>query len=338
MKRIRHFMRSSTARLALTYIAIIMTMTILFSIVLFMTSARQLDRPPKFEHNALDARMPPATHEAFESLLNRRAEQGKAELLSALIALNLIVLIVGSGLSYLLARRALEPIERAMDDQTRFISDASHELRTPLSVLQTTNEVALRKPHLTLTDAKQTIEHNIVEVLKLRALSDSLLELLSPHAGNATQANIPLHNIVSEAMTTIIPAAQAKHITVEDTTPNITVFADATSATQVVRIFLDNAVKYAPERSTIHISADTTKQYILLHVQDEGPGIAESEQDAIFRRFYRTDQSRTKQTETGYGLGLAIAKAICDKQGMTINVDSTPGEGSIFTLRMNTQR
>ena len=130
-------------RLALSYLAVIMTPSLVFSVIIYIITAAQLNRPlPPGEHS----QQPPAM---FETQFNRRLEQRNSEtrgsVVMSLIVLNGVMLLIGYWLSLLLARRTLAPIERAMRAQVQFVLDASHELRAPLTALMTTNEVALRK-------------------------------------------------------------------------------------------------------------------------------------------------------------------------------------------------
>jgi signal transduction histidine kinase len=221
-----------------------------------------------------------------------------------------------------------------MDAQSQFVSDASHELRTPLTALQTTNEVALRKKSLSTNDAKTLLRHNVEEIDKLHKLTSSLLSLVNTNHVDPICDRVSLQDVVSEAMNSVIPLAQSKNITVDDTVPLIHVIANKSSIVQVLRILIENAIKYSPKKSSIQLSAETIGSDLVLRVIDKGIGIPKSEQGKIFTRFYRVDQSRSKNTHDGYGLGLAIAKNICDHQGMKLTVESIEGKGSTFSIQI----
>lgn len=318
----------------MTYLAIIMTLTLAFSVVIYFLASAQFDRQahPRFDYGR-DGEYS-ILRQQFEDLLRERSSQAKTDLLITLALLNGGVLLLGAWFSYFLARKTLEPIEEAMDAQSQFVSDASHELRTPLTALQTTNEVALRKKNLGLDEAKELIGQNITETIKLRELTNALLGLVQEEHGDAPNTRLDLRNVVNDTLQTVIPLAQAKSILVEDEIPEVYVFANANSLSQVIRILLENAIKYSSESSTVHVNAHSDGENVLLQVADEGIGIAADELDKIFRRFYRVDTSRSKQDTHGYGLGLAIAKTICDRQGMSLSVESEPGKGSMFTVGM----
>jgi len=330
--KISKFVKSRTARLAATYLAIIMAMSIIFSVVIFSLSSRQLDRP--FEPRPMQVGISRIAFNdpSIQNLISDRANAGRAELVWSLVQLNLAILVGGAVFSYLLARKTLKPIEEAMDAQTQFVSDASHELRTPLTALQTINEVALRKKQLSQGEARQIIVQNVEEANKLHELTSGLLSLVRSDKVNHVSEPVSLQQVTSEAMESIIEKAQAKNIEVDDRTPNLKVVAHKLSLVQVTRILLDNAVKYSKNDSRVIIETKRSNGHVILKVIDRGIGISRDDQDKIFNRFYRVDSSRSKSESDGYGLGLAIAKNICDHQGIKLSVESKIDKGSTFSL------
>lgn len=336
-KKIRNLFRSATARLALSYLAIIMLMSIGFSTVFFFASAHELGRPPR-QYNAASQDTDDHPHIERDPLvreyLEERAAEGRHVLLIRLVALNVITLAAGGMLSYYLARRTLEPIEANMEAQAQFVSDASHELRTPLTALQTTNEVALRKPKLPEAAARELIGHNVAEVAKLQALTDGLLRLARQDGKDLARVPVSLQAISSDAINAFLGAAQDKRMAIEDATPDLKVLGDQPSLARAVGILLDNAIKYSPEKSKIIITGSRSGKHGLISVTDHGQGIATRDLPHIFDRFYRADQSRTSSYADGYGIGLALAKKIVHQHDGEIVATSTPGKGSIFTISL----
>ncbi len=324
------FAKSPTGKLAATYLAIIMLLTIVFSVILLAVTTHNLNRPhPEFGQGF----GPGVVSEQIEDVFARRSALAQADVVASVVLFDLSVLLVGVVVSYYLARWTLEPIERAMRRQEQFVCDAGHELRTPLTALQTTNEVALRKKKLTLAEAKDIIAHNVAETNKLRDLSNQLLGAIKQ--GESTERQeVELSMLVSDVMTTVVSLAQQKDITVEDETTPVTVRVNRAALEQVLRILIDNAIKYSPHGSTVHIGTRTTGSTVAIDVRDEGIGIAKAERAKIFDRFYRVDQSRNKTKVDGTGLGLAIAASVCEQQGMRLDVASEPGNGSTFTIVM----
>ncbi len=313
-----------TVRLSLSYLMIIMALSAIFSVVIYTITTSQMNRP-----------IPPKNQQSYETTVEfqqrmelRDAETRQAILLS-LFALNGMMLVFGAGLSYLLARRTLAPIEAAMDAQVQFVSDASHELRTPLTALMTTNEVALRKKTLDDGKARAVFQRNIDEVGKLRELTNNLLSLTQADKQQLDKSPLDVGELIDEVITRYQPAADKKQITIEREITAQQLTANRAALSQVLGTLLDNAIKYSPNGETVTIKFDGTN----FKVVDRGAGIAAADQARIFDRFYRSDAARTRTDQSGYGLGLAIAKAICDRHGYKLSVSSREGEGSTFVVK-----
>lgn len=326
----KRYLRSPTGKLALTYMAIIMTMTVVFSMVIFLIASRQFDRPlpPRMDMHMSD------NGEAVQSAFRQRADDAKTELFVSLLFLNLAMLGFGAWFSMYLAKLTMDPIEQAMQEQSRFVTDASHELRTPLTAIRSMNEVVLRRKNITDKDARELAGKNVQEVTKLHALTTSLLGLVHTEKGGSALRPVGLQECVGEAMESVVAAAQQRGISVEDSVPNVTVLSQPEQLCQVIRILIDNAVKYSHDKGTVRISGSRTGAAVTLFVEDDGVGISKADLPHIFARFYRADESRSKERRSGFGLGLAIAKTISDRLGMRITAESQPGKGSRFSITL----
>ncbi|RKV94373.1 MAG: sensor histidine kinase [Candidatus Saccharimonas sp.] len=312
--------------LALSYLAVIMTLSLAFSVIIYAITAVQLNRPlPPGEH----AQQPP---ELVERQFSRRLEQRNSEtrgsVVMSLIVLNGVMLLVGYWLSMLLARRTLAPIERAMRAQVQFVSDASHELRTPLTALMTTNEVVLRKKTLDDGKARVVFQRNIDEVEKMRELTDNLLQLTQVDNQQIEKQAVDMAKLVRDTIDRYQPVADKKQVVLDIQVPSVTHVVAVAAVTQILGTLIDNAIKYSPLGSTVVIRLNGQT----LSVVDQGIGIAKQDQAKIFDRFYRSDEARTRGHSSGYGLGLAIAKAMADKNGYQLSVKSEPDQGSTFSL------
>lgn len=336
--KVKRAIKTPTARLAISYLAIIMLMSVSFSVVFYNTSAhevgRHVDLPPSITQDFSEDTTRPNRDPELDAFFRQRAAEVRHALLMRLIAINLLVLAGASFMSYYLARRTLRPIEANMEAQTQFVSDASHELRTPLTALQTINEVALRKSKISSTDANNIFQQNVEEVIKLRQLTDSLLNLAKNDSKQLTTKPTDLSNIVSDALNIVLESALAKDIAIEDNVPKLSVLADESNLAQAVVTILDNAIKYSPPKSTVYISAVQQGTYALLSIRDEGVGIKAVYLPHIFDRFYRVDDSRNKVQNEGFGIGLSLAKKIIEQHNGKIFVKSTPAKGSTFTLKI----
>ncbi len=313
-------------RLALSYLAVIMTLSLAFSVIIYAITSAQLNRPlPPGEH----AQQPPEIIERqFSHRLEQRNSETRGSVIVSLIVLNGVMLLVGYWLSLLLARRTLAPIERAMRAQVQFVSDASHELRTPLTALMTTNEVALRKKTLDEKKVRAVFQRNIDEVEKLRELTDNLLRLTQVDNQQIEKQAVDMAKLVRDTVDRYQPVADKKQVMLDMQVPSVTHTVTVTAVTQILGTLVDNAIKYSPPGSTVVIRLDGQT----LSVVDQGIGIAKEDQARIFDRFYRSDEARTRGQNSGYGLGLAIARAVADKNGYQLSVKSEPGRGSTFSL------
>ena len=319
--------------LALSYLAVIMTLSLAFSVIIYAITSAQLNRPlPPGEH----AQQPPEIIERqFSHRLEQRNSETRGSVIISLVVLNGVMLLVGYWLSLLLARRTLEPIERSIEQQAQFVSDASHELRTPLAALLLVNEIALRKSTLTEKKARQVLGQNVAEIKKLTELSNSLLDLAKSEGVVTDPELVNPATLIEEMVTRFTPAAQAKRVKLvyDNQSPTGDVPLQANAVRQILAIFMDNAIKYAPPKNgEVALQARLKKNTLEFIVKDNGPGIAPGDQKHIFERFYRADAARTRTGVSGHGLGLAIAKSLADRCGYTIRVKSQPPNGAEFTL------
>ncbi|QJU11353.1 HAMP domain-containing histidine kinase [Candidatus Saccharibacteria bacterium oral taxon 488] len=318
--------RQRIRRLALSYLAVIMTLSLVFSVIIYAITSVQLDRPlPPGER----AQQPPELIERqFSRRLEQRNRETRGSVIMSLVVLNGVMLLVGYWLSLLLARRTLEPIERSIEQQAQFVSDASHELRTPLTALMTTNEVALRKKTLDDKKVRVVFQRNIDEVEKLRELTDNLLRLTQVDNQQIEKQAIDMAKFVRDTVDRYQPVANKKQVALDVQVPSVTHVVAVAAVTQILGTLIDNAIKYSPPGSTVVIRLDGQT----LSVVDQGIGIAKQDQAKIFDRFYRSDEARTRGHNSGYGLGLAIAKVVADKNGYQLSVKSEPDQGSTFSL------
>lgn len=319
------YLKKDVLRLATTYLVIIMVMSIGFSAIFYSASVEALGyRPAVGDFGDIQTN----SGRLFMDYLDTHATSSQAALLADLVLVNMIALIAGGLLSYVLAQYTLRPIEENMEAQMRFVSDASHELRTPLTALRAANEVALRHKKLSISEAREVMAGNIEDITRLQNLADSMLGLLRDD-GMSIKTTVSLSDVVSDAMGMIIPQALAKNIAVEDAVKDIKLRANAGTLTQLITILLDNAIKYSPDDSTIYITSTLKARNLLLSIRDEGVGMDAETINNIFTRFYRAEESRSTK---GYGLGLAIAKRVVEAHGGRISVKSQLGSGTTFTV------
>lgn len=228
----------------------------------------------------------------------------------------------------------LSRLDAAFMQLRRFAADAAHELRTPLTVLRGGLEVALRHPR-SPTEYERVLRSSLEEVERLIRLAEDLLLFSRAAAGlEGTRSSVDLEPIVAEVADLGVRLGQRANVTVQvkEATPT-TVSGDAGALRRALLNLVENAVKYTPPLGTVEISLTRDDRWALLAVRDTGPGIDPADVPRIFEPFVRLDTARTREAG-GTGLGLAIAHAVVAAHGGTIEVDSTPGVGSTFTIRL----
>lgn len=268
--------------------------------------------------------------------LEEHLEAVKRQMLIMLLFTNGVILILSGAAGYFLASKTLKPIEDALEEQSRFIADASHELRTPLTALKASTEVALRDKKLSAKDARLALESNLEDVNGLQVLADDLLSLAQYEKGYEDfifeKANI--REIIDNAQRKTRSLAKKKNIEVASDVQEAILVAHKQSLKKLVRILLDNALKYTQKDGKVFITTKQDKAHLLIEVRDSGIGISKEDLSHIFDRFYRVDQSRSKTKVPGYGLGLSIAKEIVDLHKGSINVSSVQNKGTTFTIKL----
>lgn len=328
-----HF-KTAYLKLTLFYVLIVMTISIIFSVVIYKISSVEIDRGLGNQTRALQAISNPFIEE-LERMHDAQMEESNNRIQMNLIYFNLLILILSSVASYFFAKKTLEPIEKSMEAQNRFTADASHELRTPLTAMKTETEVNLRDKNLNLSDAKKLLQSNLEEISKLEYLSSALLKLAKLEEDVKQDfKKISLEKIVNEVLTKVKKLADKKSIILAKNVEQVYVNGDEQSLVELLMILLDNAIKYSPEKSEVKVAVIQKDKQAEIKIIDQGIGIKESDLPYIFNRFYRADISRSKEKVDGYGLGLSIAKRIVELHRGTITIKSKPGEGSTFSIKL----
>jgi signal transduction histidine kinase len=227
----------------------------------------------------------------------------------------------------------LQGVDSAVRQLRQFVTDASHELRTPISVLHGETELLLSKPR-----SAEEYQKNLYvfdeEFKKLTRIVEGLFTLSMADAGQLHLMCEPLYinEVLEEACALVNSRAGAKNIViVRELNREIPYSGDEAFLHQMFLIFLDNAIKYSPEGTQVHVNLEQQDGTIRARFQDQGIGISSAHLPSIFERFYRAARPSGEETHSG-GLGLAIAHAIVHAQRGSIECQSTPGSGSTFTV------
>lgn len=218
----------------------------------------------------------------------------------------------------------------------RFTTDASHELRTPLTALRSVGETSLRAPHFH-DQCRETIVSMLEESERLTQLVDGLLILTreSTEAYRARFAPVDLGRLATEAVELLRALAEVKEQQLDSVVDGVSlVHGDRNTLRQALINLVDNAIKYTPRGGTIRVCVRSDgANEVVAQVTDTGPGIAAEHREKVFDRFYRVDDGRSRSTG-GAGLGLAIARWAVELNGGRIELESEPGKGSSFRIRL----
>lgn len=247
----------------------------------------------------------------------------------------LIALAVALGSGFWLAGRTLRPIERSLESQRRFVSDASHELRTPLAIARANSSLLLENTEATIESRLDQAEAIASELDHLGVLVADLTTLARADEGrgNLLLERIDLAALAEEVVRDMGALADVRGIRLEARIAAAQVTGDRARLRQLLMILLDNALKYASPGGIATVTCATSHGHAELSVSDDGAGISEQDQKRIFERFYRSDSERTR-AKGGTGLGLAIGKWIAEAHGGRITVESQPGRGTTFRVRV----
>jgi signal transduction histidine kinase len=327
--------QSATLKLTAWYLAILMTISITFSVVIFQLNSRELrERLESLQHSLVDTMPGYQTDTTFNfgygpgTAYFIESSRAASQMALTLIYINVFVLVGGGLGSYFLARRTLKPIEDAHESQSRFTSDASHELRTPLSAMKAELEVTLRDQNLSLEEAKEVLGSNLEEVDKLIQLSQMLLHLSRLDHDKLEYTSIDLVAVFDEIMKRY--STQKDRFEVNARKKAVTRANDA-AVSELMGILIDNALKYSPDNTKLFIRIFEQRGYVGFEIKNEGKKIPQEKLERLFDRFYRADTSRTNSSKNGYGLGLSIAKKIADVHNGYLTVASTK-EFTTFTF------
>jgi signal transduction histidine kinase len=220
----------------------------------------------------------------------------------------------------------------------QFAADVTHELRTPLTILRGETEIALRS-NRNPEQITQVLESNLEEISRMSYLIEDLLLLSKSDLGEIPlrMEALDLSGLVMELHHQAQLLAGNKQINVDLIVPKeqIIVYADSLRLRQVLLNLLTNAIKYTHEKGSVSINLKANAENVEVAITDSGIGITDEHLKKIFERFYRIDKTLNRN-DGGSGLGLAIVKWIVDSHNGQVNVRSTPGKGSCFTITLPT--
>lgn len=211
-----------------------------------------------------------------------------------------------------------------------FFANASHELKSPLTSIIGYQQMIEEGIITDENEIKDATVKTIKEANRMNQIIIEMLELSKLEAKNdiKTKEVLSIKNTTLDILSSLIPNMHQKHISYKIIGDDFNVFIAPTDLNHLIRNLIDNAIKYNKENGTITIKLNDNT----ISVLDTGIGISKENISRIFERFYRVDKAKSKELG-GTGLGLAIVKHICINNNLKIDVESTPGEGSKFSVK-----
>lgn len=247
----------------------------------------------------------------------------------------------GLKLGALVVLNDISRVKRLETVRQDFVANVSHELKTPITAIKGCMETLAERSRWSTEDQDRFMAMMGRQVERLSAIVEDLLSL-SRIEHDAQHKRIALDpgavcEVLRRAGQAFAKAADAKGMTVTVECPgDLTAPINAALLEQAVGNLIDNAIKYSGEHTRVVVNGALRGSDVEIRVTDQGPGIEKKHLPRIFERFYRVDQARSRALG-GTGLGLAIVKHIVLAHGGQISVDSTPGQGSTFTIRIPRQ-
>jgi len=262
---------------------------------------------------------------------------GLKNLLFSLVLLVLMVALISWVAGLALARYVLTPLKESYDRLQRFTADASHELKTPLTILRLGVDMLkdreLEKESMEKVDmidgATRSMQNVVNKLLLLARVQNEKKIEIAPE-------DIELRAFLAEMKEYHRPLAESRGVRILVEPHNDVVLKTSRDNLKVaVAAILENAIKFTEENSDVTIKTFESEGVALIQISDFGSGIADSEKERVFERFYKADESHKS---SGSGMGLSIAREIIGSLGGEITIRSRADGGSTFEIRIPTRR
>jgi signal transduction histidine kinase len=232
---------------------------------------------------------------------------------------------------------AAEDLKKANDHRQSLMEMVAHDLRSPLMSCQVSMQILSsdKMPELPPIAVRQinSVQGNIKRVVEM---VNDLLTIDKLEAGKLELEidEIDVSELAAEAIESVSALAREKQIKINNTCTGEIVDGDFKRLLQILLNYLSNAIKFSPPQSTISVYCGKQDDFVVIFVQDQGPGLEQEDQEHLFEKFYQVSNSEDSQGQKskGFGLGLAICKLLAEAHGGEVGVESQLGKGSRFWL------
>ena len=245
-----------------------------------------------------------------------------------------LAVIAAGSWQYFYVRRRLGHSEAEKSRYQQAIHFVTHEMRTPLTAIQGSSELINRYPSMPEAKRKQINDLIVSESHRLGRMIEVFLNVERLSAGDMQlkRDDFPVSDLVDTCVTRARPLADRKQMTVNvDTLPAAVIHGDRELMEYAFYNLLTNAIKYSPAETRVRVFGSVERDGLRISVEDQGIGMDRKEVRRIFEKFYRTRRAE-QSGEAGTGIGLSIVEQIVTQHGGCIDVVSSPGKGSCFTL------
>jgi signal transduction histidine kinase len=226
----------------------------------------------------------------------------------------------------------LDRVEQGVEDQRQFIQDVSHELRNPLATMSMNLDVVLGDHAATPQDFRDTAEVIRRSIDRTSSTVDGLMRFARRELPAGVESPVDLGLLAAEVLAEVQGPARRRNISLDHHGGlGPIVHADREALRSALANLAGNAVRLAPEGSSVVSGSGSVDGWVWVGIQDEGPGIAESDHRLVFQRNWGRDESRLQQ-ESRAGLGLSIVRQVVEAEGGTVTLSSTPSVGSSFVI------
>lgn len=244
----------------------------------------------------------------------------------------IISLLLFFYISKHLSELAIQPIEKAWEQQKQFLADASHDLKTPLTVILANNNILSSHKDESVASQMKWIESTGEEAGRMSELVNKMLELAKSE--NMKQelvfSDTDLSELTESSILQFEVIAFEKNVQIESSiAPSVIAKTHGATFSKILEILFDNAIKYSPKNEKITVSLAQSSQQVKFKITNRSEAIKKEDLPHIFERFYRTDKAREVG---GHGLGLSIAKKLSDMIDCKISVESDTENGTTFSL------
>ena len=245
-------------------------------------------------------------------------------------AIAMLCWVILLAIVILLSGKVIRPVLVGMEKQKQFITNAGHEMKTPLAIIQSNNDTMA----LIYGENKYNV-HIRNQTKRLNVLMSNLLTLAKLDEEIPLPAEpVNISEVVNELLPVYMEDAQARNLQFSvQVEPNVIMQINKDSLYQMLTILLDNALKYTLEGGNIHLSLARNGRHVQIIAENTCDTSLEPDPERLFERFYRGDAARTQKKESGYGIGLSAARAICENFGGKLTAKYSSADSIRFTAR-----